>query len=66
MHLEDRSMSQKLLIQPVDEYGFSMKTVMKFSANNQLMQFMGTTACQMKLNSVWRENLAKFTSREMV
>lgn len=66
MYLEDRAGSHNLLVQPVDGYGFSMKTVMKFSANHRLMQFMGTTACQTKLNSLWTQKLARFTSTEMV
>ncbi|VDI56438.1 Hypothetical predicted protein [Mytilus galloprovincialis] len=43
-----------------------MKTVMKISANNELMQFMGTTACQTKLKSIWREHMSILTSREMI
>lgn len=69
MYLDDRADSQKLLIQSVDGYGLSRKTVMtvmKFSANHALMQFMGTTACQTKLNCLWRDTMARFTSRAMV
>ncbi|CAC5365235.1 unnamed protein product [Mytilus coruscus] len=66
MYVNDRAMSQKILTQPVEEYGCSMKTVMKISANNKLMQFMGTTACQTKLKSIWRGHMSILTSREMI
>ncbi|XP_052080210.1 transient receptor potential cation channel subfamily M member 1-like isoform X2 [Mytilus californianus] len=66
MYVNDRAMSQKILTQPVEEYGCSMKTVMKISANNKLMLFMGTTACQTKLKSIWRGHMSILTSREMI
>ncbi|XP_076087671.1 transient receptor potential cation channel subfamily M member-like 2 [Mytilus galloprovincialis] len=66
MYSNDRVLTQKILTQPVREYGCSMKTVMKISANNELMQFMGTTACQTKLKSIWREHMSILTSREMI
>ncbi|CAC5395270.1 unnamed protein product [Mytilus coruscus] len=66
MYLNNRAMTQKILTQPVKEYGCSMKTVMKISANNELMEFMGTTACQTKLKSIWREHMSILTSREMI
>lgn len=66
MYVKDRALTQILLTKPIEEYGCSMKTVMQLSENNELMQFMGTTACQTKLKSIWREHMSILTSREMV
>lgn len=62
MNLRDREGSQKLLVQPDKDN----QTVMKISVNNGLMKFMGTTACQTKLNRIWKEKMSIFTSKEMV
>lgn len=66
MHKEDKEKAQKILTQPVKEYGCSMKTPMQISKNNELMQFMGTTTCQEKLDRIWREPLSLLTSTKMV
>lgn len=66
MFYKNKSKSHELLITTVKGYGCTIQTIMKFASNNELMQFMGTTACQTKLNDIWRGDMSHFTSPKQV
>lgn len=49
-----------LLVHTVEQYGNT--THFTLADSNELMDFMGQTACQAKLNSIWKGRMALYTS----
>ena len=57
---QDRDLSHQLLVRELREFG---KTTLFFLADeNNLMDFMGQTCCQTKLQEIWKGDMALYTS----
>jgi hypothetical protein len=57
-------MARVLLVRPLDLW--DNKTVLDIARSAELMDFMSQTACQTKLNNIWRGKLTSLTSNLQV
>lgn len=53
-----------MLVQTVEQYGNT--TQFTLADANEMMDFMGQTACMAKLNSIWKGRMALYTSNMKV
>ena len=60
LYKRDRSVSHDLLITPIKAYGETK--LFTLAELHNLMMFMGHTACQTKLNGVWKGKISPYTS----
>lgn len=56
----DKIMAHKLLVREVDTWGCT--TVLTIADSAEQMDFMGHSACQTKLNKIWKGKMALYTS----
>ena len=58
--IQDRDLSHQLLVRELSEFGNT--TLFCLADENNLMDFMGQTCCQTKLNAIWKGHMALYTS----
>lgn len=58
--LQNRYLSHQLLVRELSEFGNT--TLFCLADENNLMDFMGQTCCQTKLNAIWKGHMALYTS----
>ncbi|CAC5410874.1 TRPM3 [Mytilus coruscus] len=56
----ENSKARQLLVKKVERYGNA--TIFELTEHNNLMKFIGHTACQTKLNIIWKGQIATYTS----
>ena len=57
---QNRYLSHQLLVRELSEFGNT--TLFCLADENNLMDFMGQTCCQTKLNAIWKGHMALYTS----
>ncbi|XP_052079375.1 transient receptor potential cation channel subfamily M member 1-like isoform X1 [Mytilus californianus] len=60
LYCKDKSKARQLLVKKVERYGCA--TIFELTEHNNLMKFIGHTACQTKLNIIWKGQIATYTS----
>lgn len=58
MYNRDRDNALKILVTKVGRYN---STPLAIAYSQKLMKFMAITACQAKLNTIWRGDIALYT-----
>lgn len=58
MYRKDRGQALKVLVTKVGRYN---STPLAIAYSQKLMKFMAITACQTKLDSIWRGDIALYT-----
>lgn len=58
MYNRDRDKALKILVTKVGRYN---STPLAIAYSQKLMKFMAITACQAKLNTIWRGDIALYT-----
>ncbi|XP_071149544.1 transient receptor potential cation channel subfamily M member-like 2 [Mytilus edulis] len=64
LYIKDKHKARQLLVQKVQRYGNT--TLFELSQHNHLMKFVEHTACQTKLNIIWKGNILPYTSHAKV
>ncbi|VDI20399.1 Hypothetical predicted protein, partial [Mytilus galloprovincialis] len=64
LYIKDKHKARQLLVQKVQRYGST--TLFELSQHNHLMKFVEHTACQTKLNIIWKGNILPYTSHAKV
>ncbi|VDI66637.1 Hypothetical predicted protein [Mytilus galloprovincialis] len=64
LYCKDKSKARQLLVKKVERYGNA--TIFELTEHNNLMKFIGHTACQTKLNIIWKGRIATYTSHMKV
>ncbi|CAG2213255.1 unnamed protein product [Mytilus edulis] len=64
LYCKDKSKARQLLVKKVERYGNA--TIFELTEHNNLMKFIGHTACQTKLNIIWKGQIATYTSHMKV
>ncbi|KAK3091596.1 hypothetical protein FSP39_021023 [Pinctada imbricata] len=59
-YVRNRELAHQLLVRKMKAFG--KQTCFMMADGNQLMEFMGQTACQTKLNEIWKGRMAMYTS----
>ncbi|CAC5368004.1 TRPM3 [Mytilus coruscus] len=59
-YIQNRYLATSMLVQTVEQYGNT--TQFTIADANEMMDFMGQTACMAKLNSIWKGRMALYTS----
>ncbi|XP_061196286.1 transient receptor potential cation channel subfamily M member-like 2 [Saccostrea echinata] len=58
--IQNRDLAHQLLVRELNEFGNT--TLFCLADENVLMDFMGQTCCQTKLNAIWKGRMALYTS----
>ena len=59
-YLQNRDLAHQLCVREINEFGRT--TLFCLADENELMDFMGQTCCQTKLNAIWKGRMALYTS----
>lgn len=60
LYQTNKSDARKLLVKKNKKYGST--TIFEITDSNNLMQFMGHTACQTQLTSIWKGKIPTYTT----
>ncbi|XP_063412344.1 transient receptor potential cation channel subfamily M member 1-like [Mytilus trossulus] len=64
LYIKDKHKARQLLVQKVQRYGNT--TLFELSQHNHLMKFVEHTACQTKLDIIWKGNILPYTSHAKI